>query len=300
MKSWDYPKYYLAVARAGSVSAAAKKLSVSHATVLRQIDQLEGELGIKLFKRLQGGYQLSEAGEKLLDKAILMQTVMQDFEQSIQKQSDKLTGVLRVTQTESDQLNIYDLYSRFSNQYPDITLEIDTSVSQRNLNQQEFDIAIRFTDTPHDLLVGHRLGSVEFGAYATAEYLNQFSDSPGIEDLGWIIQKRSVNNWGERGEDSAFAKLYRLMDKPRIVLQSDNYCAIESAILSGVGVGFISHLKASKHENLVPIQGHDFANRESVWVLTHRELIKTKKVKCFMEFITKNLRETLIQGSAGR
>ena len=64
--NWDDFRYCLAVARHQSVSGAAKALHVSHATVIRRIDQLETQLGVKLFKRLQSGYVLSEAGEAFL------------------------------------------------------------------------------------------------------------------------------------------------------------------------------------------------------------------------------------------
>ena len=69
MTNWDDFRYCLAVARSGTVSAASRALQVSHATVLRRIDQLEQELGVKLFKRLQSGYVLSSAGEAFLLRA---------------------------------------------------------------------------------------------------------------------------------------------------------------------------------------------------------------------------------------
>jgi molybdate transport repressor ModE-like protein len=89
MNNWGRFRYYLEVARQGSVSAASKSLGVSHPTILRQIDALEDDLGVKLFKRLQSGFQLSEEGEALLEKTALMQSAVNDIEQSIQK---KLTN----------------------------------------------------------------------------------------------------------------------------------------------------------------------------------------------------------------
>jgi molybdate transport repressor ModE-like protein len=293
MKNWDHLRYYLEVARRGSLSAAAKSLGVSHATVLRNIDNLEEALGVRLFKRLQSGYQLSEEGERLLEKAVMMQSAMKEFEQTVQKQGDRLAGVLRVTQTDSDSLNLYDLYAEFSTRYPEVTLEVDTSISPRNLNQQEFDVAIRFVDKPHELLVGNYLGTVEYGAYATRGYLERFGCSPALSELGWVIQKKSVNNWGGKHNDSSFGKLYRLVDSPRIVLQSDNYRAVETAVLAGVGAGFLSHLNAGKYPDVVGLTGHDLTSRNHVWVLTHRDLKHTIKVRHFMAFITDRLKESL-------
>ncbi|MFB3079227.1 MAG: LysR family transcriptional regulator, partial [Lysobacterales bacterium] len=69
MNNWENLRVYLAVARQGTATAAALELRVSHATVLRRIDQLENELGVRLFKRLQTGYELTEVGTGLLDGA---------------------------------------------------------------------------------------------------------------------------------------------------------------------------------------------------------------------------------------
>ena len=69
MIEWDDVRYFLAVAREGSVRAAAKRLGVNHATVLRRIAQLEECLGTHMFEKLPTGYRLTAAGEEVLDLA---------------------------------------------------------------------------------------------------------------------------------------------------------------------------------------------------------------------------------------
>ena len=76
LKNWDEIRYFLAVARHGSVSAAAKGIGVSHATVLRHVDELEKVLGVKLFRRLQSGYQLSNAGETFYEDALEVESAV--------------------------------------------------------------------------------------------------------------------------------------------------------------------------------------------------------------------------------
>jgi len=55
---WDDFRFVLAIVRGGSVSAAAKQLSVDHATVIRRVDRLERHLSAKLFDRRKTGYQI--------------------------------------------------------------------------------------------------------------------------------------------------------------------------------------------------------------------------------------------------
>ena len=105
--------------------------------------------------------------------------------------------------------------------------------------------------------------------------------------------KKGVNDWGGKSDDSSFAKLYRQVDRPRIVMQSDDYRVVESAILEGAGAGFLSHLHASKHPELVEITGYELGTSNHVWVLTHRDQRQTIKVQHFMAFVTERLRKAL-------
>jgi len=67
--TWDEIRTAFHVARLGTVSGAADALGVHHATVIRHIDALETELGVKLFQRHARGYASTEAGQDLLQVA---------------------------------------------------------------------------------------------------------------------------------------------------------------------------------------------------------------------------------------
>lgn len=73
MIDWDDIRYFLAVARGGSVRAAGAQLGVNHSTVLRRIAQLEERLGAQMFEKLPSGYRLTAAGEEVLELANQME-----------------------------------------------------------------------------------------------------------------------------------------------------------------------------------------------------------------------------------
>src|SRR3546814_6845376 len=73
MVDWDDIRYFLAVARGGSVRAAAERLGVNHTTVLRRIGHLEERLGAQMFEKLPSGYRLTAAGEEVLELANQME-----------------------------------------------------------------------------------------------------------------------------------------------------------------------------------------------------------------------------------
>src|SRR5207244_12355309 len=65
-QNWDDLRYFLAVARMGTLSAAADQLGTEHTTVARHIQALEDELNSRLFHKRNSGCGLTEAGERVL------------------------------------------------------------------------------------------------------------------------------------------------------------------------------------------------------------------------------------------
>ena len=293
MKNWDDLRYYLAVARSGTVSAAAKELGVSHSTVLRHIDQLEAEAGVKLFKRLQRGYQLSAAGEKLLQQAVHLESDLQSMMARVQGQDEHLAGTLRVTQPQAGVIDLYSVYARFVHQYPEISLQIQPRYWELNLNKHEADVAIIHSEQPADLLVGRRVGSVHYRPYAAASYLARFDHVPDLSEIEWIIMDQNVTSQIQGESESLWDQLCRLAPDPKIVMETSSYADIIFAAREGLGATFMSHVFARKYEDLLPVPGCDIANSRDVWVLTHRDLRNIGRVKCFMRFVSEELMKQL-------
>jgi DNA-binding transcriptional LysR family regulator len=293
MDNWDDYRYYLAVARSGTVSAAARLLGVSHSTVLRRIDLLESTLGVKLFQRLQTGYPLTEAGSSLYKKITAIDAELQYIQTTLRGQDEAFSGVLRVTQTENVVVNLYPIYASFCERYPDIKLDVLISPQPVNLNQLEADVAIRQTDQPGELLVGRKVGEVHFGAYASRSYLARFSRTPSIAELDWILWDKSVSNWSI--DDSCFHQLYQQVAKPRVVMETASYSEILAALKAGLGAGFLSREIARQNEELVAIANSTICTRTSLWVLTHRDLRSIQRVRVFMAYVADALSKTLAQ-----
>jgi DNA-binding transcriptional LysR family regulator len=62
---WDDVRFFLAVARAGSLSGAARALGVGHVTVGRRITLLEKRLGVTLLNRTPDGFATTSAGQAI-------------------------------------------------------------------------------------------------------------------------------------------------------------------------------------------------------------------------------------------
>src|SRR5947209_16412772 len=121
MIDWDDVRYFLAVARGGSVRAAAGRLGVNHATVLRRIAQLEERLGTRMFEKLPSGYRLTAAGEEVLEFADQMQASSHQLETRVFGRDQGVRGLLRMTlaPTLATHLLMPDL-TGFEGRYPAI------------------------------------------------------------------------------------------------------------------------------------------------------------------------------------
>ena len=277
MENWENLRFYLAVARNGTVLGASRELGVSHATVLRRIDQLEGEIGQKLFNRLQSGYVLTEQGHLIREMAQRVEQNVNQLTSSLNGANDG-AGVLRVAKPESDPLNLFPLFAQFCEAYPNITLELHSSDSFSNLNQLEVDVAIRVTETPSELLVGRELGVVTYRLYGDREYLQRFAPRD-FGNYAWVL-------WQGIKQNLQLEWLEEQSITPRVALYTSRWLDMVQAINAGTGVGFLPVHTARLHPNLVEIPIDIVQPRFPVWILMHRDLRSTERVQKFVRFIS--------------
>ena len=103
--NWDDLRFFLALARQGSVSGAGRVLQVKHTTVARRISALEAQLGSRLFDRLPGGYAMTQVAENLYPHALAMEETVQAADREVFGMDAQLSGILKLTAS-------HDVFSR--------------------------------------------------------------------------------------------------------------------------------------------------------------------------------------------
>ena len=172
--NWDDLKVFLAVARCGSVSGGARRLGLQHSTVSRRIHKLEQDLGVRLFDRIPGGYELAGEGEALERRALRMEQEVLAVDGALSGRDGKLSGPLRVTTVDNMAITVMmPIFRTFSERYPDVTLHVMVSNADVSLARREADVAIRLTNTPPDTLIGRRLTTVASAVYGGRDYLDE-------------------------------------------------------------------------------------------------------------------------------
>jgi DNA-binding transcriptional LysR family regulator len=169
MKSmqWDDVRYFLALARQGSLSATARLLAIEHSTVARRVSSLEQALGLKLFDRLPRGWTLTAEGQALYERACLLESEMQSLQRAALSQST-LAGRVRVTAPPL-LLNYFVLprLDEFHAKYRQVELELMGEMRSAHLGRGEADIALRLSEPLEPDLVARNLGQISYGLYGT-------------------------------------------------------------------------------------------------------------------------------------
>ena len=144
MYNWDDLRYFLAVARAQTVTGAATFLGVNHSTVSRRISSLEDAVGVLLFDRTKEGYDLTEAGLALLDHASKVERSTKKAFAAIEAQDHTLAGRLTVSAPQALAVMVLlPMLKSFRTVQPDIEVRLVSSDQLANLSLAEADIAIR-------------------------------------------------------------------------------------------------------------------------------------------------------------
>src|SRR6185436_7743816 len=144
MLDWDDLRFFLALARHGSLSAAARDLHVAQSTVGRRLASLEASLGVRLLNRTPDGYVPTLAGQVVQEHAERLEAEAQSLEHTVGGRDTRMAGLVRVTSAETvaDHIltqGLATLYLR----HPEIMVELIPDPRELSLSMREADISVR-------------------------------------------------------------------------------------------------------------------------------------------------------------
>ncbi len=278
--NWDDLRFFLAVAQRGSIRGAAEALSVNASTVSRRIDTFEKKLGTRLFERLPTGYVLTSAGEEILESSERIEDEVAKLDRNIIGRDAQLNGSLTVTMAAplATHLLMPD-FVKFGQRYPGIELELSVSSEEINLSKREADVAIRITNHPPEYLVGRHITDIAKAVYASTEYLSTHKIKQQPELLRWI-------GWEDPEHYPAWVK-ESLYPKTPIRHQANDILVQLEAAKSGMGITILPCFMADPVPELNRISPISAGQCGDIWILTHKDLRYTARVRIFMDYMVK-------------
>lgn len=297
MFAWDDLRVVLAIARAGDLRKAAAAVGVNHSTMFRRLNALERALGSKLFERLATGYRATDSGQRLLEAAERMETEALALDRDLTGRDTRLTGTVRVTASETLAFGILaGEIARFRAQHPGIAVELMVDNRVLDLSRREADIALRATRPAEGDLFGRKLADIAWRFYAAPSYLDAHGKPRSLRDM----TESQVIGWGEATQPTkAAAWLAKNLAKGPIGYRTGSLVNQMLAAKAGIGLALLPTYLGGADAGLVAVLPPLSDLRTELWLVTHRSLKDTARVRAFMDIVGDGVKKRLAAAMRG-
>jgi DNA-binding transcriptional LysR family regulator len=287
MLDWDDLRFFLALARHGSLSAAARVLHVSQSTVGRRLNSLEATLAVRLLNRTPEGYVPTLAGEEVRRKAESLEAEALALERDVTGRDTRLRGLVRVTCAETIAAHLLaPSFASLHVRHPDIMIELIPNPRELSLAMREADISVRMRQPEQHDLVVRRIGGIAFGLYATAGYIRERGElnfDDGCPNHHLITQMEDSQ------EMTQSAWLTEMAPMSRVVLQTSSHEAAVLAAANGGGLACLARFRGDEESRLMRIEVPTEPPSADILLLVHKDNRDTPRIRTVLTHITESI-----------
>lgn len=241
---WNDLRYFLAVARAHSLTEAARVLRVSQATIARRIQALEQALSAPLFTKSHDGYALTAQGEALLPPAEQAEAQMLWLERGGAVPADEEAGIVRLAMPELlGQHFIIPGLAPFCEAHPQIRLEAVADVRPVSLKRREADVLVRLVRPTHGDYTLKRVGSIALALYASPAYAARH----GVPEIAAEMEHHRFIGWDAGFGFLPFSGwLVDAIPAAQVAFRAHTMSAQLAAVEAGLGLAVLPAFVARK------------------------------------------------------
>ena len=280
---WNDLRYFLAVARVGRLSPAARRLQVEHSTVSRRIESLERAMGTRLFDRHRDGLVLTEAGHALLPMAEQVEATVAVVSEKLSGQDLSISGEVRLGTPEG--LAVCFLTPNLKpllDEYPRLTVELLALPRLANLASREADLAITLEPPRRGPYVVTRWTDFTYFLYGAKDYLAAHAPIVARADLARYPFIAYIDDYLLIPE---LRFLEKLCDTPNLRFSSTSMLAHKEAVLSGVGLAVLVSYIGASDSRLVKVLPDEARFRHTFWLAAHADRLRLKRVRVVWDYL---------------
>ncbi len=287
---WSLVQAFLAVAEAGSLSAAARELHLTQPTIGRHIQTLEQDLGVSLFKRQARGMALTDQGKALLAHARSMREAAEKLSLDAAGNTSDLSGTVRITASVFVSHYILPpIVARMRESHPDIQIEVVASDTSENLLYREADIAIRMYRPTQLDMVTLFLGYVPLALFGAHSYVQRHGRPTTPEAL---LEHNIIGYDENRSMVEGFIEAGMKIDREFFPVRCDNHTVIWEMVRAGTGLGFGPVMKGREtEEGMMQIDIGIPLPKLEVWLTAHEAVRRAPRVDAIWQVLTAQLTE---------
>lgn len=284
---WDNLRIFLAIAREGSLSGAARVLQTTQPTLGRRLAQMEKDMGARLLERHPKGYTLTSLGEAVIANAERIEAEIIATERAVSGKDIALEGIVRVTSVDVVSSHVLvPAFAMMQCKHPKITIELINDARMLDLTRREADIAIRFTRFKSNDLIVRKLGSFGAGFYASRGYIEKF----GIPNEKDSACHSIIDVLEDQSHLDEMVALRQNLPHARTAIRTNSRDNMVRAVRAGIGIGCLPKIAAIGFDDIIEL---DLANKNSpreIWLGVHADLQRTPRIRAVIDAIVEGFK----------
>lgn len=285
---WDDLKVFLSVARLNSLSNAGRSLKMDPATVGRRVQRLEDDLSARLFNKSPQGYDLTEAGQRLMQHANMVEQSVLAAKAEVSGQSNVLSGSIRVGAPDgSANYLLPQVCAEIIDENPGLEVQLVALPRVFNLSKREADMAVTVSPPQAGRLTVQRITDYHLHLAATQDYLSSHppiktkSDLKDHRMIGYIndlIFDKELDYLGDAGRDL----------HPE--LTSNSFSVQLNWAQRGAGVCIVHDFAIPTFPHLQKILTDEVSLTRSFYLIRHKDDQRVERLNRFADIFAKKIR----------
>jgi DNA-binding transcriptional LysR family regulator len=296
MDRFEAMRALIAAVDGGSLTAAARGLSIPLPTISRRVSDLEAHLGAQLVVRTSRKLVLTEAGDAFVAAARKLIEDLDDAERAASGEYSAPRGELLVTAPIMfGKAHVAPIVHEFLDAYPDVTVRLVLADHVIDLVEAHVDVAVRIGQLPDSDLVARRVGQVRWVICASPEYIERRGEPTSPSDLAAhacvaFEGLQTYRGWSFASEAGAETASIR----PRFSVNTAD--AVIEAASAGVGIARVRSYQAAaaiRSKTLVPLLRAHAPAPAPVQLVYRAHRGQPLKQRAFLDYLTPRLRIVL-------
>jgi len=285
---WDDLKITLAIARHGSLNAAARALGTTQPTVGRRLDRLERRIGARLFERGPGGLSPTPLCSSMTEALAEMEAGAQGVERRIAARDPALRGPLTVTSLAwLGDIVIAPLLAKFSAHHALVRVTLINDRRRFNLSRREADLALRIGSFDQENLIQRKVADVAYGLYVSRDYLNRH----GPPDFGRGCAGHFVTSLIETSVKVRHIEWMKaIAPRARQVLHSDGLHSHLAVAEAGEAMAVLPRIVGDRRPTLLRLETPRPEPCQSVTMGVHADMRDAPRLRALIDFLVTELK----------
>lgn len=284
---WNQLRAFFETAETGSLSAAARKLGLTQPTLSRQVAAIELSMGVTLFERVGKAMVLTPTGLDLLEHARAMGAAAEALSLAATGCSQAVGGVVSVSASDAVAAHLLPpLVRQLREQEPGITIEVISTNALSDLQRREADIAIRHVKPEQPDLIARLIREAAANFYASEAWVRAYGHPRTGEDaahLPFVGSDRS-------GQFLGYLRQHGLpLSEANFSCYADHSVAHWALVRQGMGIGAMMDEIALETPGIVRVLDDVPPVRFPIWLVTHRELRTSRRIRVVFEALSQGL-----------